>query len=178
MRKPKLTITIIKMEETNFVERLTKLENEKLIDIVKNFRQYGYSEQIKELSLDILHHRGISREDLKLTGNLQNQKYEEAKRLFNSFKTNSGIAFISYLFLAISQLIAFSFIPMIITGIALIVFFACLLRSFLNQSDFYKLAGDEFSNGALIYFFLGMPFYLIMYFVFLRQMKEKLKEII
>jgi hypothetical protein len=48
----------------------------------------------------------------------------------------------------------------------------------MNQNQFYKAINKDYgTEGALLYLFLGMPFYIFMYFYFRNQMKEKMKEI-
>lgn len=175
------------MEELiNVQARLNKLDNDKLIDVVKNYKQYGYSEEIRNYTLTLLQQKGISEEDLRLTGNLQNHSNENIERVFTSFKTSSTIAFISYLILVVTRLAMphvdynsdlLNVFLLILGIISIVIFLGFLIRSFLIQSEFYKITGDDYSSGALIYFLVGMPFYLIMYFVFLNQMKEKMKTI-
>ncbi|MDA9970825.1 LptF/LptG family permease, partial [Flavobacteriaceae bacterium] len=52
---------------------LGQFENDKLIDVVKNFRQFGLSLNYKQTALRILNTRGISELELKMGGNLSNQ---------------------------------------------------------------------------------------------------------
>lgn len=167
-------------------ERLDRLETTKLIDVVKNSQQYGYSEDVRLYALSLLSARGVSQEDLELTGNFTNANYQDAERVYNSFLVNSKIAFFAYLILIIvklgstadvfsSDLTGTGFL--IINIATLVVYLFCLLKSFMAQSEFYKIAGEDYAFGAFIYFLLGMPFYVIMYFIFKAQMKEKLKTV-
>ena len=68
---------------------LDQFENHKLIDVVKNFRQFGLSLNYKQAALKILNKRGISELELKMGGNLSNQNYENALRNYIDFKENS-----------------------------------------------------------------------------------------
>lgn len=168
-------------------ERLLKLDNDKLVDVVKNYRQYGYDNELRDSAITILKDRGISKEQLQLTGNFENKSYDYANDSYSSFLKNSQIAFVIYLFLFISKVIA-SIYPngsegvvtaiLITTIIALVLYFVFLIMSFLNQNRFYKSIGEDYgTEGALLYLFLGMPFYMLMYFYFRNQMKGKMKEI-
>ena len=56
------------------IEKLKSLDNDKLIDVVKNYRQYGYSNELRTAAIEILDSRGIDQEKLKLTGNFDNEK--------------------------------------------------------------------------------------------------------
>ena len=175
------------MEVSELQERIKKLDANKLIDVVKNYRQYGYDDAIRNYALAILEERGINKDDLQLTGNYENKAYDFAIDLYASFKRNSKIAFIFYgLFILIKFVaphlnINSNFISTIILVgyvLSFVIYFIFLLGSFLNQTEFYKLSNDDFgSGGALMYLFIGMPFYFVMYFVFRNQMKEKMKVI-
>ncbi|MEZ4790305.1 MAG: hypothetical protein R2811_09840 [Flavobacteriales bacterium] len=168
-------------------ERLQKLDKDKLIDVVKNYRQYGYDEQIRQSAIDILAERGITKEHLQITGGFENRTYDYAKDLFDSFLRNSLIAFVMFLILFTSR-VAIRIVPvesagvavtlLIVTVLALILYFIFLIMSFMNQNQFYKAIGQDYgTEGALLYLFLGMPLYMFMYFYFRNQMKEKMKEI-
>jgi len=172
------------MELSEIKERLNKFDSNKLIDIVKNYKQYGYNDEIRTYALNLLAENGISKLDLQMTGEYENVTYNSANTLYESFKKNSRFAFICYILVFVSKIISplLNIEPNLLITIiffaAVILYLIFLIRSFLNQSDFYKLAGDNYgSEGALVYFFLGMPFYMILYFFFQSQMKEKLKSI-
>jgi hypothetical protein len=173
------------MEFLEIKERLAKLETAKLIDVVKNYRQYGYNDEIRNYAITLLEKKGISTSDLQLTGNFENAKYEYVGQVFNSFNKNSKIAFIFYAgFVCIRFILphlltrteSINILLLIAYILSFVVFFIFLLISFLDQSKFYKLTGDDYgADGALVYLFIGMPFYIFMYFVFQKQMRERFK---
>ncbi len=168
-------------------EKLRTLDTDKLIDVVKNYRQYGYSENIRLTAISILESRGISKEQLQLTGNYDNKTYDRANELYHSFSRNSKRAFVLYgLVLFISLLTPFLYLYsesletvfLLIKAGAGLFYFIFLLQSFLDQSQFYKATGQDYgTEGALLYLFLGIPFYLVLYFLFRTQMKNKMAEI-
>lgn len=170
-----------------YLERLNNLDNDKLIDVVKNYRQHGYDNKIREAAILILNERGIAKEQLQLNGKFENETYNYTKELYNSFRRNSKTAFILYSILIITNILV-SFINTnseLIIAIALIIncstlisYLFFLLKSFINQNQFYKTIDKDFEiEGALIYFFFGMPFYIFIYLYFKKQMKDKMKEI-
>jgi hypothetical protein len=171
------------MELAEIRDRLTKLDADKQIDIVKNYRQYGYSNEIRDYVIYLLDKKGITTTDLQLTGNLENSSYNYAEDIYMSYRKNSILALILYSALVIWRFVlpwmnaSFSEISMLIVGSGLLIFYlVCLYRSFQDQSEFYKATGDRYgSDGALVYLLLGFPLYIIMYFFFQSQMKEKLK---
>jgi len=172
---------------TDIAEQLTKLTTEKLFDVVKNYRQYGYSEDVRNQAISILESRGITREDLKLTRNLTNSKYDFAQSLYDSFNKNSKTAFVLYIIVFVTFLLSKSPLDTIgsvglllaILGFVLgLVYLGFVINTFFIQGRFYKSIGQNYeTDGALAYFFLGMPLYIFMYFYFRNQLKEKMKEI-
>src|SRR6476661_4403749 len=88
---------IAAMQLSGIEDRIMKLDNGKLVDLVKNYRQYGYQEEIRDFALAVLKRRGISKDDLQFTGNLENKSYNYAHDVFASFKRNTVVAFITYL---------------------------------------------------------------------------------
>lgn len=169
------------------ITRLEKLNNDKLIDIIKNYRQYGYDDKLRESAISILEKRGITKEALQLTGNFKNHTYDFAEELFKSFKKNSKIAFLFYGIILFTNIIfpllsrnseVLGTMVLVINICAVLSYFIFLLKSFSNQNQFYKVIGKEYgTEGLLIYLLAGMPLYFIMYFYFQSQMNEKMKEI-
>jgi lipopolysaccharide export system permease protein len=73
------------------VAKLDTYENDKLIDVVKNFRQHNRSLNYKQTALTILNSRGISELELKMSGHLSNLNYESATQHYIDFKENSKL---------------------------------------------------------------------------------------
>lgn len=172
---------------TDYTERLKNLDDKKLIDVVKNYRQYGYDNEMRDSAISLLNSRGITNEQLQLTGNFQNKTYDYAQALFNSFNRNSKIAFILFIITLLFNILtpilsqkseSIATVSLLVSLISLIGYFVFLIKSFFNQNQFYKTINQDYgTEGALMYLFLGMPFYIFMYFYFKNQMKEKMTEI-
>lgn len=168
-------------------EKLKSLDNEKLIDVVKNYKQYRYDDELRNTAIEILEERGIDKEQLKLTGNLENKEYNTAADLYNAFGRSSKAAFTFYILIFITKImvsIVSGDSSTLLTTIvvlfwsSLILYCTLLIKSFIVQSRFLKIIGKEYSSAAfMIYFLLGMPLYIIMYFYFRRQMSEEMKLI-
>lgn len=47
---------------------LKRFDNDKLIDVVKNYKRYGYDDEIRDYAINLLEERGWSVEDLKTFG--------------------------------------------------------------------------------------------------------------
>lgn len=168
-------------------ERLNNLDTDKLMDVVKNYRQYGYDDDLRTRAIAMLEARGITKEELALTGNLVNKTYDFADELYTAFIKNSKIAFVLYgIAILTTVLLPFLLINSEVLGLsvallkigAYLLYMVFLISSFVKQSQFYKAIGQDYgTDGALLYLFLGMPLYLFMYFYFRNQMKEKMSEI-
>mgnify|MGYP003842673115 FL=1 len=166
---------------------LDQFENDKLIDIVKNFRQYGLSLNYKQTALKILNTRGISELELKMAGNLSNQNYENALRLYIDFKENSKLALVLNVLTIVLGLGGsflsnneFPTLGQILSGIAilsLIFFVVVFQKTTSNQSDFYKLLSIKFLTNSFVFIILGIPLFFLYRPFFIKKMKEDLLKI-
>lgn len=167
-------------------EKLKTFDDNKLIDIVKNYRQYGYGDDIRNTAISILESRGIDLDVLKLRGEFTNSKYDDAKQEFDSFESSSKVAFVFYGLMIILMLVgslakgneSIQLISVILFWISLVVFIIFLIKSFVNQSKYYELIGKKESQlNAGLYFSVGIVIYFVMFFVFRKQMREEMNEI-
>ncbi|MCP4442181.1 MAG: hypothetical protein GY810_25005 [Aureispira sp.] len=188
---PKVVLCILypkleaKMDEP--IERLQNLDTEKLMDVVKNYRQYGYALEWRDAAISILKERGLDEEHLKLTGNLENHSYTRAEAIYENFRSYSKLTLMVYILswivyiggLLIQPTGALGTVLMILNIGLFVGFLYLLLQSFLTQNQFYKAINQNYGpEGAVIYLVLGMPLYLLLYFYFAKQMKEKMQSIV
>ena len=126
---------------TDYKAKLDRLDTGWLIDVVKNYRQYGYDDNLRATAITILNKRGITKNDLKITGNFENKTYDHAHDLFKSFGKNSTIAFVLYAILLLTNImieILFSYfepailLVMLLNWAFLIGYLTFLVISFLN----------------------------------------------
>jgi hypothetical protein len=167
--------------------RLKKLDTDKLMDVMKNYRQYNYEENVRNEAIQFLAERGISVEDLRLTGNLGNTNYNRADEVYQEFNRNSKIAFILYGLTILTAILlrtmqsedSASYVYLAIFEILLFLsFLGFMISSLINRNRFYKLIGlEDGAEGAILYLFIGMPFYIILFFYLRKEMKEKMKTI-
>ena len=127
---------------------LNKFDNDKLIDIVKNYKRYGYNDALRNYVINLLEERGWSREDLQRFGYLTNNNYDEAEKQYKAYKRNSLI------------------------GICIIVYLIFLIMAYRNVARFYKALGRNEDETAL-FNALGV----LAYFHLKEKMKEELKGI-
>ena len=185
-KSDKELIDIIQISSEDSSE-LDQFENKKLIDIVKNFRQFGLSLNYKQTALKILNSRGISELELKMGGNLSNQNYENALRNYIDFKENSKLALVFNLLTIVlgfgGSILSNNEFPTIgqaMSGIAVIslIFFVIVFqKTTSNQSDFYKLLNVKFLTNAFVFIILGIPLFFLYRIFFIKKMKEDLLKI-
>lgn len=164
-------------------------DNDKLKDIIKNHHQYDYDISFRNSSISILESRGITREELKLSGSLSNPKYEDAFREMELHNENSRMALIGY----------FAYIALLILGLVLnnnkfptiaIIFFVLsaitflialiyMMKSFFNASNFYKQLNNKTGINflAIAFIVIGIPLYFFIHFYFNKKLNEDLREI-
>jgi lipopolysaccharide export system permease protein len=169
------------------VAELDTYENDKLIDVVKNFRQHNRSLNYKQTALTILNSRGISELELKMSGHLSNLNYESATQHYIDFKENSklGLALnIVTITLGLGGAILnnneFPVIGKILTTIAIVslIFFLIVFQKTISkQSDFYKLIEIKFFKKSFVSILLGMPLFYFYRMYFIKKMEEDLNKI-
>jgi hypothetical protein len=168
------------------LDELIKLDNNRLIEIVKNYRQFGYSDEYKAIAISILKDRGIDEKQLKMSGNFYNNEYNLAEQHFLSFKKYSKIAFIFYLCMIgvnviISQIEitenSTSLIFIIGQLLLIIIFYISLGKSYIDASKYSRVLDNPPVINGLIYLFFSGLLYIFAYFYFKKVMKEEMKSI-
>ena len=165
--------------------KLNSLENKQLIDVVKNFKQYGYDEATRHTAIKLLEERSITIDDLKMTGNFENKRFDDAEVCYRAFFKNSRIALIFYCLIFILNMVPIPFEPsigqsllLISTLVALVLYFAFLIKSFTEHNRLYKLIGNNYkTSSTTVYYLLGAPVYFIVYFIFKKQIYNEMKAI-
>ena len=159
-------------------ERLLKirnLDNAKLIDIVKNYKQYDYPSEFRSEALKILAERGITNNALKISGNLDNNKYDNAEQIFKKFTQNNNIA----LFFYFASGLAYISNNMALGFILSLLFLGVMIFVFSNRNDFYRaIKEDDKDFSTTLFVFVGIPFYFFIYFMTKNEMKEKLNKLL
>jgi len=174
-------------EQSEDYLHLNGYSNKKLIDIIKNYRQYDFDDSYRNTSLLILKNRGITEEELRFGGNLTNENYENALRYKSAYDENSNIAFklyfITLTFSIIGAVLNNNGFPLlgkilvVIGAMASLLYIISFIKAFINQSNFYKILGGKIMSNAIVLIILGVPLYFIYHFYFKNKLKEDLKQI-
>ena len=178
----------ISLEEgSNEYENLTGYSNKKLIDIVKNYRQYELDESYRNTAIKLLSARGITEEELRFGGNLRNENYENALRYRSSYIENSNMSFKLYFTYIIPLILGlilnnngFPTFGKILIGFGIltaVLFLITLFKSFISQTNFYKLLGKNISTNIFIVIIVGIPLYFLFYIFYKKKMQEDIKQI-
>ena len=172
------------MDKSSKYEKLLTLADDKLMDVVRNYRQYGYTEQVREEAIGILESRGITPEDLQAIGVMENKNYDFAEGLYQSFLKNSYRAFGAYLLFWVALLVgqnvagdgAFWLVAVLVFGFAFLIL---LVRSFLDLNQLNKMMGDGEATDSLavIFLFGGFLIYIVIFPYVKNQVKEKMQYI-
>ncbi|WMI70195.1 LptF/LptG family permease [Mangrovimonas sp. YM274] len=165
-------------------KRLDGFDNDKLIDVIKNYAHYEYDKTVKPVAYQLLLDRGLSTNDIHDKGVVVNDALLKSEKIATDFKDYSLTTIISYGIGAVLILSYFIFrnnkLPelahiVLQLGIISFVFVAIYFTvSSIVLSKFYKSLPE--SNKTINYFLLliGLPFYPITYFLLKNRVKEEL----
>lgn len=163
---------------TDKTQVLTRIDNSKLLDIVKNYKQYGYEPAIREQCIHLLKQRGYTENDLQLSGALYNRKYDEAEKEFKNFLANSKKVLILYIVCLLAVIVAFfnKKIGITISVAASIFYLYFLIKTYSNLNNFYDYVDkdkkrDNFSLTS------NIPFYIFTFLELKKELETELKEI-
>lgn len=181
-------ITEIQIENESInTKNLEHFENDKLIDLVKNYRHYGLGISHKANALQVLSKRGITELELKLSGNLSNESYESGIRHMQDYHENATLAnyaHIALLVFGISGLIlnnnglpALGKIMVTIGVFSAVLFFIIFPKVLKNQSEFYTLLKKKFMTHNVVFIILALPLFFLYRLYFNKKMNEDLTKI-
>lgn len=185
--KTKLLSETVSNESNIDTDKLNYFEDYKLIDIIKNYRQYGLSLSHKNYALKLLNDRGISELDLRMSGNLTNESFENAIRHLEDYHENATLGALSHFVFLIFGIVglvlnnngspAIAKIFILIAILALILFLIVFPKVLKYQSEFYNILKKRFMTNNLIFIILAFPLFFLYRKHFNRKMKEDLSEI-
>ena len=166
---------------------LLNYSNDKLIDILKNYRQYELHISYYNTALQLLDSRGLSKQNLKFGGNLINENYENALRYKSAYDDYSRIAlvlYITYVVFGVGGLVlnnngfpTLGPIFIIIGVLSFIIFIIALIKAYINQTNFYKLLENNKASNIIALILLGIPLNFIYKGFFSKKFEDDLKQI-
>jgi lipopolysaccharide export system permease protein len=171
-------------------DKFTALSDTQLMDVVKNYRQYNYSEGERSLAIGMLEERGISQRRLKVLGVFVNKKYNRAQEAYKRFNKNAKRTFIYYiptliigvLLPVLNNNIELSYWTVVGLLVALIVstlvYLYYFIKSIFNYSSLHEALNEKLNGVSVLAILLvGIPLYFLIYLYTLRNAKEKMKQL-
>jgi uncharacterized membrane protein len=123
---------------------------------------------------------------LQLKGGLVNTTYDAAKQEYEAFESASKFAFIFYVLAIILRIVTslvkdnegLQLVFVILFWLSSIIYIIFLVKSFIHQTQYYKLIGKK-DNQLIpaLFFTFGVLLYVVMYFVFRKQIRSEMNEI-
>ena len=169
------------------IKNIDRFENEKLIDLVKNYRHYGLSIAHKTNALQLLEQRGITELELKLSGNLSNESFESGVRHLEDYHENATLANYAHLTLLIfgisglvlnnNGLSSVGKILVVIGIFSALLFLVLFTKVLKNQSEFYKILKKKFMTHNVVFIILALPLFFLYRLYFNKKMNEDLTKI-
>ena len=175
-------------EDSEEFQMLNSYDSEKLIDILKNYRKYGYSQTYKNTALFLLENQGITLQQLKLQGNYSNYTFDEAQRYYYDMGKHSRLAFILYfisLLFTIPSYIPFLnnnypkliVISLLVSLVFTLIYLIVFMKLFSLRTSFNKLINKSNLGNTLLFLLLGLPFYILVYFLLRKTTEDDLLQI-
>ena len=182
-----LNTSVFVDESSEEYNKLNDYSDKKLIDIVKNYRQYDIHESYRNSALKLLNNRGITEEELRFGGNLYNENYENALRYKTEYSSYSILSFKLYFISLFLDIIGpvlnnngypnIGVIMLLIGVLVSLSFMFYLFKSFISLSNFYKINSERNNINVFAMIILGIPLYFLVYFYYKNKIVEDLKQI-
>lgn len=156
-----------------------------LKDILKNYRQYNYSEDVRLAALHELKLKGYDEIQLKMAGDFENNTYSDAERTFLSFSKLSkravvmSVSFMGFFILFILGKIYLQAIPLLVeaflvlSALSLILFYIFVFRAIHFSEKFYDIIGKPNLSGSIIIIRIVGP---LVYGYIRKGAKKQMKE--
>jgi lipopolysaccharide export system permease protein len=173
-----INIDKIAIDSDSDWEKLNSYENEVLIKIVKDAKQYGYTDEYRNKALKVLESRNISQEELLLNNNLYNVDYNKVEELHKQYKILSRITLFVYLImLGISFLgKPETIVSIIIVMIIAVIFYSALFKSQQLLDEIGTILEKKVDLNLYLVLAAGFPFFILFYFYNRSYLKEVISE--
>ena len=166
-------------------QKLNGYDDARLIEMARKRKQFRYDPKFSATIFAVLENRGISKEQLKFSGQLDNSQYENAKSILLKYNKNSYAALAFYLIYIASYIVSLTLVKLelfaLITSITLIssaiLFIVFLIKSIINYYRFRKELGKKEDYILYILLSVGFPVYFLVYFYIRKKLSEELNTI-
>ena len=162
-----------------YKEELINIERDQLIDIIKNYYQYGYSKEYRQVAIDVLA-KNENIDVLKESGQLENHIYKNVSQKYREFKTILNINLVFWFFQFLFTIIILNekgFLLIVISIILYIINIILLIVTYKSYQDLNVTMDNKLSNNTALFYIGGFTFFIIIYYLILQEIKEKIKTI-
>jgi lipopolysaccharide export system permease protein len=174
-------------EDSKEYKNLNVLSDNELIDELKNYRDYGYNIQHRNVAIYILLQRGFTLQQLIIKGNLKKDDYDKAFDLYEDFKDYSKLTLYLY-FLCLVFITAGSAFEEILgqilsntlIGISYAItalFILVYLKVFTLMTSLSKALKRENLTNTILFLLLGFPLYFLFYLFEHKRIKKELAHL-
>lgn len=170
-----------KMVEPNY---FMSYDNEKLIDVIKNYTEHNYDIRVKSIAYNTLISRELTNEELTKKGLIIDPNFVTSRTIANDGMDYSKFSFIFYCFGIALLILHFVFknnkLPEFASAsrdlsfIALFIYLFYFVIVNLKISKFYELLNVKLKKIQPLMMVLGFPFYGIAHFFIKNKLKEDL----
>ncbi|QBZ98830.1 hypothetical protein GS03_02341 [Flavobacterium sangjuense] len=176
--QPVINMEQVTVEKDTDWEKLNGYDNDVLIKIVKDAKQFGYKDDYRNKALKVLESRNITQEELLLTNNLYNVDYNKVEELNKQYKIYSKITFVTYLILfGISSLgKPETIISIILAFVVAGVFYTALFKSQQLLDEIGTIMDKKVDLNIYLVVAAGFPFFILFYFYNRSYLKEVISE--
>jgi len=164
---------------------LLDLNNQELVDTIKNYDSLGHKEDVKFHATQLLKSRGLSNKDLRDSGIEINLSYDTTEAIKLNYNQHSKFAIVLYIIGVILLVLFFIFknnklpslaspaVQLSIVSLALYIIY--FIKSIINSFQFYNHLNKKQKKPNLFLLILGLPLYFLTYLFLNEKMKEDLK---
>ena len=176
--QPVVNIENIAVEKDSDWEKLNDYDNDVLIKIVKEAKQFGYSNEYRNKALKILDSRNITQEELLLSNNLYDVDYNKAAELSRQYKIYSKITLVVYFVMLGISIMGkpITVISIILALVAAGIFYTALFKSQQLLDEIGTITGRKVDLNLYLVVAAGFPFFILFYFYNRSYLKEVVSE--
>jgi lipopolysaccharide export system permease protein len=167
-------------------KKLETYNEDKLVDVIKNFESYDYDETVKPRAYAQLKRLGLNTSEIVEKGINIDKNFIASEKVAKDFNDYSLTTFVSYAIAAVFIVLHFVFknnklpelaVTILNLGLIALLFFAIyFVVSSIKISKFFSTLKE--SDKKINYFLLliGLPFYALTYFLLKNRVKEELSK--
>jgi lipopolysaccharide export system permease protein len=159
-------------------EKLEQSSDHILTGIVKNSKQFQYTEDYRNKALKILDSRGITQQDLLDHNDLDNTDYRKIEQAQGIYKLYAITAIVTNITAVILTPFAVkgNMVLMLLGFICLFVFYFSAYYANESMAEIEKLVGKKIGVSVIVTLLVGFPLYIFIFIYNKIAMKEALSE--